>query len=1580
MKKFTGLIFAVLALFSLQATGAFAQTYFDVNYMDVFNDRDVPEVCFEFTGELPKARDATLEDFVSVDPAIDVAVSTRGTQLCLSGFDFGGRYVVTLLTGLPGADGQLDGERVYDVLIQDRPGSIVFRGGNGYVLPTDMAKGLPLTTVNIAEAELRLVRINDRNLVQQFARGKMNQTFYDYDTYDLINLDGEIVWQGKIDITDTTRNKAVDSLVPIQTVLPKVEPGLYVALANNPSSDAYWEPVASQWFVISDLAISSFWGDDGITASIRKLSDAQPVTDAEVVLLAQNNAELAKGTLDANGLVHFDAGVTRGSGGNVPRAILVYGAAGDFNVLDVGGPSLDLYDRGVGGRSLPGPLDAFLYSERGIYRPGESVQVTALLRDASAKAVPGVPLTFKLWRPDGTEYEKYQASDAGGGAYNLTIDLPGSARTGSWELSAYADPDGAPIGRVSFEVEDFVPPQIEFDLAASEGMATPQTPVSVTVDAKYLYGAVAADLPGEATLILQTAEDPFPSLPGYRFGLEQESFTPTTSTPFGFYTDADGKALLEAWPDFVPETSQALEASLRVAVFDLSGRPVYRRITLPYDDKAFYIGVKPNFDGGYVAENTPAGFDVIATDRSGADAAAMDLKYEIFREEYDYVWYRSGGYWYAQWVSRDISVGSGDLSIAPGEPGHVEYTPDWGLYRVEVYDPAGKIATSVRFSGGWWSDPSADTPDEVEVSLDKESYQPGETAKVFIKPPFDSKVLVAVADTGVRSIQAVDVPAAGGFVEIPVTEEWTAGVYVLATAYQSGGRSAEMLPRRAVGVAWLGLDPAARALTVAFDAPEQIQPSQVIPVNLAIGGLADGEEAFVTLAAVDDGVLQLTGYEPPNPIDYYLGKRALGVSLNDLYGFLIDPTGDSIAGLREGGDLEGRNLESLPERSSKVVSLYSGIVKLDDSGRVTVPLDIPDFNGRLRLMAVAWSAAKIGSADQTMIVRAPVIADVTLPRFLAPGDKATSVLVLRNLDGASGDYSIELTGDGFVEVGGGSISAPGLATGAELRESVTLKATGIGVAHLTLTVSGPDGFSLVREKAISVRPASPTVSTREVAALKPGESVTVTPDVAANFYQGSASATLAVSSLPDFDVPGLLEALDRYPYGCAEQTVSRALPLLYVNDIAQALGQGDDAAISQRVQQAIYRLNNMQVYGGAYGLWGPWSNPDAWLSAYVMDFMTRAKEAGYHVPEAGYREGLSFLKAQTTRYLETPSDYASYAYAAYVLARAGEGDLSALRYFYETNWSLLPTPMARAQVSAALAWLGDLQRANDGFNAIVADASQVDYRPYDYGSDLRDLATAAALMAEGQGMDEQLLIQAVDRVSRLFNERQYYSTQEMNWLILATHGLVDHAGPMSLQVDGVDLPEQKTPLYSEVDFAAGEETLTVKNNGQGSLYRVLTVTGVPAEPLPPAEEGLTIRRRIFDLDGVPVDLKAMKQGENYLVLIEGRSHDAIERNVLVVDLLPAGWEIENANLGQGAPLEAYPWLGELSYTQSTEARDDRFAAAIDLSSYRMSFRTAYMVRAVTPGSFVMPGTYVEDMYRPEQMARGAASEAIIAPR
>jgi hypothetical protein len=779
---------------------------------------------------------------------------------------------------------------------------------------------------------------------------------------------------------------------------------------------------------------------------------------------------------------------------------------------------------------------------------------------------------------------------------------------------------------------------------------------------------------------------------------------------------------------------------------------------------------------------------------------------------------------------------------------------------------------------------------------------------------------------------------------------------------------------------WLGLDPTARTLAVQMAAPEKVTPRQKIEVPVRVAN-ASGTEAFVTLAAVDEGILQLTKYKTPQPAQFYFGKRRLGVDMRDDYGRLLDTRAEDLGRLRTGGDSgDIGGLDIVPTRT---VALFSGPVKLDSKGEAKIALDIPDFIGQLRLMAVAYDKTKVGSADGRIFVRDAVSADVILPRFLAPGDQSRVALSLHNVDGQAGDYQVKLEASGAVSLDRPFAETRRLA--ANQRELLTapLKAGDVGFAKVAVTVQGPGNFSVRREWDIQVRAAQTPSAVDTVSQLDPSRELTLDRNVTSPFAPDSAQVSVALSRVPGIDVAALLRALDKYPYGCIEQTTSRALPLLYYNDVA-LLGYGPaDPSINDRVQDAIYRIVDMQMSDGSFGMWGPFSTPAAeWLQVYALDFLVRARGQQMAVPATSLQRGLTWLNRSADRL--SPN---AQAYAWYVLAKAGLADPSRVRYFQDAKGADIRGGLAWGQLAAALNLVGEPGRGRLAFG--LARQHLDDTVPNDYyGTRLRDRAALLALASEAGGRDGVAAIvgSVRDRLVARVNET---TTQEQAWLVLAARALGGGA-ELEYSVDGNKQKTTKDPVVINPDAAGIARGVKVKNEGQQPVWMQVTARGVPKEPLPASSDGLTVNRRYYTFDGEAADLDKLRQNGRVIVSISGSNTDGNYHEVALLDLLPAGFEIETVMNDEN--IKSFPFLPKLTPTRMTEGRDDRFFAALSLGTrpYRTwwdsdtknanSYHVAYIVRAVTPGSFALPAVNVSDMYAPRIHARSAMGHVTISTR
>ena len=526
-------------------------------------------------------------------------------------------------------------------------------------------------------------------------------------------------------------------------------------------------------------------------------------------------------------------------------------------------------------------------------------------------------------------------------------------------------------------------------------------------------------------------------------------------------------------------------------------------------------------------------------------------------------------------------------------------------------------------------------------------------------------------------------------------------------------------------------------------------------------------------------------------------------------------------------------------------------------------------------------------------------------------------------------------------------------------------------AEVTLRLDGPDGISVENTQTLNIRPATLPVTTRlELPLAAAGGTAVIDEELLAAYYLDGASVSIDVSR-SDFDVPGLLLALDRYPYGCAEQTTSRALPLLYLSELDAPAALLEDPDLRERVQKAIARVLSYQSAGGSFGLWGP-GGGDLWLDAYVTDFLTRAREKDYAVPARSMRLALDNLQ-NVLSYTDSVADNGDgIAYALYVLARNKRASAGDLRYYADARLDAFATPLARAQIAASLALYGDNERAQRAFGSAYRLANTdaaANLRRTDYGSVLRDDAAMLALAGESRPVSP-LLGDMVQLVSSRQSQSPARTTQEQAWMLLAARSVQATEQASKLTVDGEPVSGRFGRTVSGDEIVA--RPIRVRNEGDEPVRAVVTTVAAPLQAPRAGGEGFTIARSYHDLDGNEVTIDSVAQNQRFVVVLTVEQTNRLPANIVLTDLLPAGLEIDNPRIVQSAVLSGFAWLGDTAPAH-TEFRDDRFVAAFETNGGNDGpIRVAYVVRAVVPGSYALPGAQVEDMYRPEYSARTAA--------
>lgn len=1550
-------------------------------------DAASPRACFEFSEPLARGR-VDFAPYVAISGGRgDFAVSAEDRQICVDGLRHGERYAFVIRQGVPSAlpDETLLKSADYEIYVRDRTPTVRFTGKN-YVLPRTGQQGIPVVSVNADRLELEVMRIGDRNLINSVHSEDFLGQLGSYAARQIASDKGASVWTGSMEVKPEL-NKDVVTAFPVIEAVGRLQPGVYVLFAKPAGGRAAPAPSdgdadyddgttrATQWFVVSDLGLTAFSGPDGVHVLVRSLADAAPVANAELRLVARNNEVLATVRSDGNGHARFDAALGKGQGGNAPGLVTAL-LGEDYGFLDLKQTAFDLSDRGVKGRVAPAGLDAYLYTERGVYRSGETVYLTSLLRDARGAAVSGLPLTIAVKRPDGVEYRRRQVEDQGAGGRAHAIPLIGGAQTGTWRIQAYADPKGPAIGEATFLVEDYVPEKLELTLAPKAPVLQAGEPAQLDLTARYLYGAPGSELDVTGSMTIRAAgQSAIPGFAGYQVGLGDEEFQPVQSDfEESATTDAAGKATVVT-PVQQAETNRPLEVELTVRVGEPGGRAIARSVTLPIVPKGAAIGVRKAFRDGELGNGQTARFDVIMATGDGRRLARPGVKWTLSKVTRNYQWFFQDGRWNYEGVKSTRRVADGEIAVAADAPATIQAPVQWGNYRLDVAaDGPDATETSVSFTVGYETDKTADAPDVLDVALDKQAYAEGESLQVRLAPRFAGKATLAVISDRVNEIRTIEVAEGGATASIPVKAEWGASAYLVVLAHRPMDAAAQRAPGRAIGLTWFAIGQEKRTLALDLGAPNLVRPLSTLSLPIKVTGAQPGEEAFVTVAAVDVGILNLTRYESPNPSQFFFGQRQLGHELRDLYGYLIDGMQGVRGAIRTGGDGAAPLAGEKP--TQEPVARYSGVVKLGADGTARVSFDLPAFNGTVRVMAVAWTSGRTGQASADVIVRDQIVAQATLPRFLAIGDQSRFHLAIDNVEGPAGAYTVDLDIRGPVLVAADATRRTlQLAAGAKSQMTIPVTAAGLGRAEFDVRITGPGGIGTSQNLAVRVQPSAGTIARRIVRPIPGnGGAVTVSADLLADLVPGSGQVSVSVSPLAALDVPALLKALDRYPYGCTEQTVSRALPLLHVNRLASLENLALDGDADERVNAAIERVLSRQGANGSFGLWSV-GGEDLWLDAFVTDFLTRARERQFAVPQIAFNLALDRLRNQVVNTSEiVKEEAAGMAYALYVLARNGRPVMGDLRYLADNKLAEFGTPLARGQIGAALSLLGDRSRGRAAFASALSGLQETRddglSRP-DYGSRLRDGSGILALIAESNG-ERADLARAAAIVDNARNAARFTSTQEQMWMVVAAQAMAKDAEGMTLTVDGA---ERKGPLYRTLAAAALEaKPLTIANPGAAAAQAVITVSGIPTAAEPALNQGFGLERVIYTMKGERADPSRLRQNERYVVALNVTEAAARFGRLLLVDPVPAGLEIENANLTEGASVAGLDWLKQEVTPVHTEARDDRYVAAFERSGsqdQKLAFTIAYIARAVSPGRYVQPAAVIEDMYRPDRYGRTA---------
>lgn len=1512
-------------------------------------------------------------------------------------------YEVVLRAGLAAADGStLGADDTRKINTGPVEPALAF-ASQGNVLPARDTRGLPVVSVNVPEVDVEFLRVRDAELgkfLVDYQRGGRRSGWElgdaPWQDRQAVSRMADSVYLNRFVLGGASNERRL-SYLPIQNIAQLQQPGLYFALMRPVGSyDADYETAL---FFVSDLGLHLRAYGDQVLVHTASLRSGEAVGDVALEVLDRAGEVVVRASTDGSGNARVAYKLDA-------RHVLVARSGSDVSLLPFNQPALDLSEFAVAGRPQAW-FDVFAWSGRDLYRPGETLQVSALMRDFDGRAIEAQPLYLGLRQPDGKLYLETRVEPGEGGYFAWRHALPADAPTGRWNLEFRTAPGaGEVVQGMSLRIEEFLPERMKLDLASAQSVLAPGDALQVQVDAAYLHGAPAAGNRFTARLSLAADLHPVEALKDFQFGDPTQALPKDPKDVLDQALDAQGKlAATVDLPEELAQPTAPVALVLAGSVYESGGRPVSRSLRRSLWPAPRLLGARPLFDAKEGAPaNGNAGFELLRSDVAGT-LAAGEAEVRLVRELRDYHWVRtdSGG-WTFDYSARHQVVETRTVALRADGAVRVDFPVEWGEYRLEMVDPATGLVSRLPFVAGWsWDNQNRGLdarPDKVKLALDKTHYRAGDTLGVTVTAPQPGPGFLVVESDRLLHVQPL-LPKAGETYQIAVTDEWERhDVYVTAVVLRGGSAVEKTTPARAVGVAHVPMDRSDRRVEVSLQAPEKTRPEQPLPVTVSAPGLK-GQTAWVTVSAVDLGIINITRFPVPDAAAHFFAQRRLGVDSRDLYGRVIESFEGETAGLRFGGDMALAALPQARRPTARVqtVDLFSGPVALDAQGQAKLSLDVPDFNGTLRVAALVFSDQAYGQSSVESVLRAPVLAEASAPRALAPGDRSTVTLDLQNFTGAPGEFTVTLDARGPLSIGNASRS---------LRLGVDEKATldfplsgteGAGVGTVSVRVEG-GGHSVNREFDVPVRPAWGAVSRSRVQSLAPGASLDVGTDLAAGLMPGTVNARLAVTAEPPLPFARALQDLLDYPYGCVEQTSTRGWAALLLDaDTARRLGFTglDEAARRQRLEGAFSRLAALQAANGHFSFWGG-SGTVPQLTPYVAEFLVSAREGGFAVPEALLQKSLERLNEDLLTgglpfYAYDDADhlrFATQAHAGYVLARLNRAPLGTLRALHDNERGKSLTGLPLVHLGLALALQGDEARAKV---AIREGLAKVSARPRwlgDYGSDLRDQALMLALLREhkrtAEGADQRLLALSRDLQARGGEGRLWLSTQEQIALArlgrsLALDGGRTFSGTLALGTETGELQADRafSRSFGHADLVAG---VRFTPRAEAPVFSVLDVAGVPRQAPAPDDRQISVQRRWFRTDGKPWTPGPLREGEVLVAALRIESREAIP-DALLVDLLPAGLEIENLNLSDpeqwaGVTIEGVDLgdRGSSAEVQHEEYRDDRYVAAIKLWPGQPA-QLFYLVRAVTPGTYAVPPPQVEDMYRPELRGIGRAVPASV---
>lgn len=1517
-----------------------------------------------------------ISSYIRFNPAIkfNIEQTDDGFALTSDDFDVSKTYLLTLNKGLRGRIGGVLREQ-YDnnVAFGELEPSISFGNTKAVYLSSKGNQNIELRITNVPKVKIIISKIYESNLLiaQRYgyyprdAEGDYEEDYYDQSTYTDLSM-GDVIFEKEIETRALPKygNSRIFKF-NVEDRLADFK-GIYHIKVR--SSTDYW--IGDSRFISkSDIGLIAKEGKDKIFVFANSLQTAQSISGVNVIVYGGNNQVLGMGSTNTDGVAEINYAKKDFAG--FRPAMVIAKTADDFNYLPFNTARVNTSRFEVGGkRSNSTGLDAFIYAERDIYRPGERVNFSVIVRDKLWQSPGELPVKMKFLLPNGKELKAFRKTLNGEGSLADDIEIANAAVTGNYALEVYTSNDVL-LGSKTFNIEEFVPDRIKVTAKLDKTVLAPGQSATLSVNAVNFFGPPAAGRNYETEIqIRQKAFDP-KKYPQYQFTLANQNSFFNKIVKEGT-TDAAGSAneLFTVPADHL--NMGLLQANFYATVFDETGRPVSRNITADIYTQQVFFGIA---DDGYwyYPLNQTVRFPVIALDRNERLLSGAQANVKVIKHEYRTVLTKRGSYFRYESQQDDKIISDQAFTVSGDNSAYTFVPRSPGNYEIRISIPgAGSYVSKAFYSYGMWggnnSSFEVNNEGNIDIELDKSGYYSGESAKVLFKAPFSGRMLVTLENDKLVSYQYVNVDKRTATIDLKLTADHLPNVYVTATLIKPHDIS-EIPLTVALGFQNIKVEEPARKMNVSIVAQKssRSRTKQNVTVKASPNSL-------VTLAAVDNGVLQISDFKTPDPYNHFYATKALEVNGYNLYPLLFPELRTMISST--GGDGEAdmnKRVNPMPAKRVQVVSYWSGIVKANGSGEANFEFNIPQFSGQVRLMAVAYKGNSFGNAESTITVADPIVLSSALPRFLSPNDTVSVPVTISNTTSRSSTATATIRLAGPIQVVGQSQQSVSVNPNSEARAEFKLVASStVSVGKVTVEVMAM-GEKFVEETEISIRPSAPLqVSSGSGVITNAGIQKISIPT--SDFIPGSIDYQLVVSRSPALELGKQLKYLVQYPYGCTEQTISAAFPQLYYNDLAEQMQvKTAGTGANSNVLEAIKKIKLRQLYNGAVTLWEGEGTEHWWSSIYAAHFLLEAQKAGFEV-ERGLLDGLlAYINAKLKR-KETILYYYNQkeqkkiapkevAYSLYVLALAGESNVSVMNY-YKANPAILSLD-SRYLLSVSYAIAGDKNRYRELLPASFTGEISVPQTGGSLYSDIRDEAISLNALLDVDPRNPQIPIMARHVADKL-KQRTWYNTQECSFSFLALGKMAREANRATIAADiKVNNKIVAKAANNVVKLDAkqlGSTSVEISTNGTGKMYYYWQSEGISASGSYKQEDSyLKVRRKFFDRYGRAIPGATFRQNELVIVQVNlEKAFNGVIENIVISDLLPAGFEIENPRTKEIPGME---WIKDASTPVSLDVRDDRINLFVDLHNNRQTYY--YAVRAVSPGIYKMGPVGAEAMYNGE---------------